>query len=49
LEINLLFIFELLLFNGVILAWAGFEFWSVRRSKSHARSPAPDEPGHPEG
>lgn len=52
-DINPLFVFEILLFNGVILAWAGYEYWSVRKSKSEPRdsskSPPPDEPGHPEG
>jgi hypothetical protein len=52
-DINPVFVFELLLFNGVILAWAGYEFWSVRKSKSEppkdSGSAPPGEPGHPEG
>jgi hypothetical protein len=42
-----------LLFSGVILAWAGYEFWSVRKSTSEPpadpKSPPPDESRHPEG
>ena len=42
-----------LLISGVILAWAGYEFWSVRKSTSDpAKDPSsapPDEPRHPEG
>ncbi|MDX2237950.1 MAG: hypothetical protein NW203_10340 [Hyphomonadaceae bacterium] len=43
---NTLFILELIIFNGVVLAWAGYEFWSVRRKPKP--SPPKDEPGHPE-
>jgi hypothetical protein len=42
-----------LLFSGVILAWAGYELWSVRKSKrslpKDTSSLPPDEPRHPEG
>jgi hypothetical protein len=51
-DINPLFVFEILLFNGVVLAWAGYEFWSVRKSareKPAPESTPPDEPGHTEG
>ncbi len=53
-EFNPLFLFEILLFNGVVLAWAGYEFWSVRKKpepEAHPapQSPPPDEPGHTEG
>lgn len=48
-NINPLIVFELLLFNGVILAWAGYEFWSVRNRKSDPKSAPPDKPGHTEG
>lgn len=51
-ELNPLFLFELLLFNGVVLAWAGYEFWSVRKkpdAKSAPESASSDEPGHTEG
>ncbi|MDP3491845.1 MAG: hypothetical protein Q8R82_01935 [Hyphomonadaceae bacterium] len=51
-EFNPIFLFELLLFNGVVLAWAGYELWSVRKSvrnKPEPNSTPPDEPGHTEG
>jgi hypothetical protein len=48
-NLNPLIVFELLLFNGVILAWAGYEFWSVRKRKADGTSPPPDKPGHTEG
>jgi hypothetical protein len=44
---NTLFIFELILFNGAILAWAGYEWWSVRRSR-HETGSSPREPRHAE-
>ena len=48
-DTNVLFVFEILLFNGVILAWAGYEFWSVRKSKTESKSQPSDEAGHPKG
>jgi hypothetical protein len=42
-------VFELLLFNGGILAWAGYEIWSVRKRKFDPKSAPPDKPGHTEG
>ncbi len=30
---NSLFLLEFLIFDGAALAWAGYELWSVRRSK----------------
>lgn len=52
-EINPLVIFAFLLFDGVVIAWAAHEFWSVRKPKRASaedpKSPAPDEAGHTEG
>jgi len=48
-QFNPIFLFELLLFNGAVLAWAGYEYWSVRGAKSERKLPPPDDPGHPEG
>jgi hypothetical protein len=51
-----LFLLEFLLFNGVALAWAGWELWSIRRSKdeppkesaSEPKSPSAEAARHPE-
>lgn len=49
-EINPLFLLEFVLFSGVALAWAGYEFWSVRPSKDDkASTTASSDPRHPEG
>jgi regulatory protein YycI of two-component signal transduction system YycFG len=45
-----IFLIELVLFNGVVLAWAFYEFWSVRKRKDETDSSSPPrDPGHPEG
>ncbi len=46
---NPIFLIELLLFSGAALAWAGYEWWSVRPGAREKQSPPPGEPGHPEG
>ncbi len=55
---NIGFILALILFDGVAVAWAAWEFWSVRpRKKAKAAEPvaAPppptseEDPGHLEG
>lgn len=46
-EINPLFLLEFLLFNGVVLAWACYEFWSVRPRKDKPDSAPPNDAGHP--
>jgi hypothetical protein len=54
---NGLFLMEFLIFDGVALAWAGWELWSLHRDKSKPKAksgaeppPASDEtPRHPEG
>lgn len=51
---NPIFLLELVIFNGAALAWAGWELWSVRRSRDPKPPPGPsegsaDEPRHPEG
>jgi hypothetical protein len=50
-HVNPIFLIELILFNGVALAWAGYEFWSVRprKDKDAAASSPRDDAGHPEG
>lgn len=45
-QINPLFLLEFVLFSGVALAWAGYEYWSVSRKDDS--SPPPDDPGHAE-
>jgi hypothetical protein len=52
---NTHFILELLLFEGAAVAWAAWEFWSVRpKAKADPKAPAAsppeseDRPGHPE-
>lgn len=45
---NVLFILELIIFNGAVLAWATYEFLSVRRSRKKTESAA-GEAGHAEG
>jgi hypothetical protein len=48
-EFNPIFLFELLLFNGAVLVWAGYEYWSVRTKKPDPESTTLSDPGHPEG
>ena len=48
-QFNPIFLGELLLFNGAVLAWAFYEYWSVRKTKAEPKSPPPDDPGHTEG
>jgi hypothetical protein len=48
-EINPLFLLEFVLFSGVALIWAGYEFWSVRPRKTRERSLPSDDAGHSEG
>ena len=43
-QINPIFLIELLVFNGAVLAWAIYEYWTVRPKKEES-----DKPGHPEG
>lgn len=40
---NTLFILELIIFNGIVLVWAFYELWSVRKRKDSSES------GHAEG
>jgi hypothetical protein len=47
-EINPLFLLEFVLFSGVALVWAGYEYWSVRPRKRDAASTPTDDAGHPE-
>jgi hypothetical protein len=54
---NIGFFLEFLVFSGAALAWAGWEWWSVRKAgnepaKSDARhlvSPSAEASRHPEG
>ena len=50
---NTLFLLEFLIFDGAALTWAGYELWSVRRSKWDAETKteaeSKDPPRHPEG
>lgn len=48
-DVNPLFLLEFVLFSGVALAWAGYEFWSARPKKDDATSTPTDDAGHPEG
>lgn len=48
-EINPLFLLEFVLFSGVALAWAGYEYWSARPDKEKAGSSTPDDARHPKG
>ena len=48
-QVNPIFLGELLIFNGAVLTWAFYEYWSVRKTKAEPESPPPDEPGHTEG
>ncbi len=48
-DVNPLFLLEFVLFSGVALAWAAYEFWSARPDKDEAKSAPPDDAGHPEG
>lgn len=45
-EINPLFLMEFVLFSGVALAWAGYEYWSARPKKDDVSSN--DDAGHSE-
>jgi hypothetical protein len=49
---NTLFLLEFLIFDGAALTWAGYELWSVRRSKWEAdakdEKPSKEAPRHPE-
>lgn len=51
-EFGPLLLIELLI-SGVILVWAAYEIWSVRKPKGapqdDSKSAPPDEPRHPEG
>ena len=50
---NSLFLLEFLLFDGAALAWAGYELWTVRPSKTKSapedKPESKDIPRHPEG
>lgn len=48
-QVNPLFLLEFVLFSGVALAWAGYEYWKVRPKKGDEASPPTGEAGHPEG
>jgi hypothetical protein len=48
-EINPLFLMEFVLFSGIALVWAAYEFWSVRPKKGDPPSTPPRDAGHPEG
>ena len=48
-EVNPLFLLEFVLFSGVALAWAGYEYWNARPTKDDAASPPEDDTRHPEG
>lgn len=41
-----LFLLEFLLFNGVVLAWLGYEYWKVRPRKDDGSS---NPTGHADG
>ena len=47
---NALFIALLIVFDGVAVAWAAWEFWKARPEKpvSAEMSASPEPPGHPE-
>jgi hypothetical protein len=52
---NSLFLLEFLVFDATALAWAGYELWSVRKSKweeddaDKADERSNETPRHPEG
>ena len=53
---NALFIAVLILFDGVAVAWAAWEFWSIRKTKAEkaaesggAHDISKETPRHPEG
>jgi hypothetical protein len=52
---NTTFFVEFLFFDVVALGWAGWELWSIRRSKdkppadAHEPPPSEEPPRHPEG
>lgn len=48
-EVNPLFLLEFVLFSGVALAWAGYEYWSARPKQDETPSSPPGDAGHPEG
>ncbi len=45
-DINPIFLIELIVFNGAVLAWALYEYWSVRPKRD---DPSEQTPGHAEG
>lgn len=47
-DVNPLFLLEFVLFSGVALAWAGYEFWSARPRQDESASAPPDDAGHSE-
>jgi hypothetical protein len=46
-DVNPLFLIELLVFSGAALAWGVYEYWTVRPKKD--QSSRSDDAGHPEG
>mgnify|MGYP000145869169 CR=1 FL=1 len=48
-DVNPLFLLEFVLFSGVALVWAGYEYWSARPKEDDAPSTTRDDAGHPEG
>ncbi len=51
---NSLFLLEFLVFDATALVWAGYELWSVRKSKwdedeADKTDPSNEPPRHPEG
>lgn len=48
-DVNPLFLLEFVLFSGVALAWAGYEYWSARPKKDEPSAPPSSDAGHPEG
>jgi hypothetical protein len=46
---NTLFILELMIFSGVALLWAGYEWWSVRKPTNKNASASTRDAGHAEG
>jgi hypothetical protein len=53
-EFNPLFLMEFVLFSGVVLAWAAYEYWSVRPDKKSPdvvapKEASPEDARHPEG
>lgn len=48
---NALFLIELLYTGGVVIGWASWELWSLRRDRIRDEQAAasPEDPGHAEG